>query len=183
MRQIGVTELARAFVALRVQRILWAAKSFDLLSWFWLKQNQFSFSEFFLTAKFFSVTAFVWSWLRILQTASAPKLRTPNVCTYTELAVGMEGRKGPVFVVIAIAATVTDRPFRPHQWGVVKGRTRREGRTETPPLAGKLDFFHRFLERAQDCCQVSEERRSAAWQWGEEGGRQEGAAAGRALEE
>ena len=54
---------------------------------------------------------------------------TPNVYSYTELTVGMEGRKMLMFVIITIAAKVIDRPVRFHKWGVVKGGTCREGRT------------------------------------------------------
>ena len=53
---------------------------------------------------------------------------TPTVSSYTELMVGMEGRKRPMFIIIAIAAKVADRPFMSPKWGVVKCHTCREGR-------------------------------------------------------
>jgi len=40
---------------------------------------------------------------------------TPNVYSYTELTVGMEGRKMLMFVIITIAAKVIDRPVRFHK--------------------------------------------------------------------
>jgi len=46
---------------------------------------------------------------------SAPKLITPNIYSYTELTVGMEGRKRPLFIIITIAAKVTDRPHRSYK--------------------------------------------------------------------
>ena len=41
----------------------------------------------------------------------------------------MEGRKRPLFIIITIAAKVTDRTLRSLKWGVVKGRTCREEQT------------------------------------------------------
>jgi len=37
---------------------------------------------------------------------------TPNVYSYTELTVGKERRKRPLFIIITIAAKVTDRSLR-----------------------------------------------------------------------
>jgi len=45
---------------------------------------------------------------------STPKLITPNVYNFTELTVGKESRKRPLFVIITIAAKVTDRSLRSH---------------------------------------------------------------------
>jgi len=42
----------------------------------------------------------------------------------------MEGRKRPLFIIIAIAAKVTGRPFRSCKCEVTKGRTCREGWAE-----------------------------------------------------
>ena len=62
---------------------------------------------------------------------SAPKLITPNAYSFTELVVGIECRKRPIFIIITIAAKVTDRPFRSHKWGVkgshLQGGTDRTG--------------------------------------------------------
>jgi len=58
---------------------------------------------------------------------SAPKPVTPNVCSYTELTVGMEGKKRPLF--ITVTAKVTNRPRRSSKWGLRMGRTCGEGWT------------------------------------------------------
>jgi len=52
-----------------------------------------------------------------------------NVYRYTELMVGKEGRKRPPFIIITIVAKVIDRPLRSRKWGIVEGRTCREGQT------------------------------------------------------
>jgi len=49
---------------------------------------------------------------------SAPKLVTPNVYSYTELTVRKECRKRPLFIIITIAAKVTNRSLRSHKWGL-----------------------------------------------------------------
>jgi len=46
-------------------------------------------------------------------TVSAPKLITPDVYSFSELMVGTEHRKRPLFIIITIAAKVTDRPQVP----------------------------------------------------------------------
>jgi len=56
-------------------------------------------------------------------------LITPVIYSYTELTAGMQCRKGPLFIIITIAAKVTDRPLRSCKWGVIKGRTCREAQT------------------------------------------------------
>ena len=45
---------------------------------------------------------------------SAPKLITSNVYSYTELTVGKERRKRPLYIIIAIAAKVTDESLQSH---------------------------------------------------------------------
>jgi len=55
---------------------------------------------------------------------SVPKLITPNVYIYTELAVGTEGRKRPLLVIITIAAKVTNRSLRSRKQGVKGGADR-----------------------------------------------------------
>ena len=64
---------------------------------------------------------------------SAPKLVTPDVYSFTELVVGMECRRRPMFIIITIAAKVTGRPFRSRKWEVIEGRTCREGRQNRWP--------------------------------------------------
>jgi len=51
----------------------------------------------------------------ILQTLPTPKLITPNVYSYTELTVGKECRKRALFIIITIAAKVTDRLLQFHK--------------------------------------------------------------------
>ena len=60
---------------------------------------------------------------------SAPKLITPNVCSYTELTVGKECWKRPLCIIVTVAAKVTDRSLRSPKWRVAKGHTCGEGRT------------------------------------------------------
>jgi len=43
---------------------------------------------------------------------STPELTTPDVYIYTELTVGKECRKRPLFIIITIAAKLTDRSLR-----------------------------------------------------------------------
>jgi len=43
---------------------------------------------------------------------SFPKLITPNVYSYTELIVGKECRKRPLFIIITIAAKITYTSLR-----------------------------------------------------------------------
>jgi len=43
---------------------------------------------------------------------SSPKLIIPNIYSYTELTVGKECRKRPLFITITIAAKVTNRSLR-----------------------------------------------------------------------
>jgi len=54
---------------------------------------------------------------------------TPNICSYTELMVGKECRKTPLFIIITTAAKVTNRSLRSCKWGVGKGCTCGEGWT------------------------------------------------------
>jgi len=53
--------------------------------------------------------------LAVCFTVSTPKLITPNVYSHTELTVGMECTKRPLFIIISTAAKVTDRPFMFHK--------------------------------------------------------------------
>ena len=55
---------------------------------------------------------------------------TPNVYSGTELMIGKECRKRPMFIIITVAAKVTNRALRSCKWGVVKGCTCGEGWTE-----------------------------------------------------
>jgi len=73
---------------------------------------------------------------------SAPQLITPNVCSFTELTVGKECRRKPLFVIITVAFKVTNRPL-----GSCKVRSREgshlqggEDRTGDPILTSEV--FH-----------------------------------------
>jgi len=73
---------------------------------------------------------------------STPKLVSPKVYSFTELVVGKECRKRPQFLVIIIAAKITDRPFTSRKWGVVKGSYLQgeADRTGDPVVASEV--FH-----------------------------------------
>ena len=78
--------------------------------------------------------------MHILQTLSTPKLVTPHVYSFTKLAVGMECRKRPLFIIITMAAMVTDRLLRFCKRGIIKGHTCGEDRTGDPMLTNTV--FH-----------------------------------------
>jgi len=48
----------------------------------------------------------------MLQTLFTPKLIIPDVYSYTELMVGKECRKRPLFIIITTAAKATDRSLK-----------------------------------------------------------------------